>query len=155
MISPTTFIQTGWKNLSKLPGGKRLFSVLAGKYIPYTGSVCPLVEKMQTGEVVVSMQDRRAIRNHLKSIHALALANLGEFTTGLSLYSQLKQNEKAILVKLETQYLKKARGKLHSVTSFKIPESFQSDTDFLLEAEIKNAQNETVSKVQATWRVRQ
>lgn len=152
--SPTVFIQMGWSNLSKFPGGKHLFSKLAGKYIPYTGSIHPIVEKISDGSVTVSMRDCRAVRNHLNSIHAIALANLGEFTTGLSLYSQLKNQEKAILVKLGVEYLKKARGNLHSDVVFELPESFESDTDFDLTADIKNKDNQVVARVCATWRVR-
>lgn len=154
LANPADFIQTGWEKLSKLPGGNVLFSKLAGKYIPYTGSVSPIVEKIANGAVVVSMKDRRPVRNHLDSIHALALANLGEFTTGLSVYSQLKNKEKAILVKLETEYLKKARGELRGETSFQLPESFQTDTNFPVKAEIKDENNEVVTRIVATWRVR-
>lgn len=152
--SPSVFIQTGWDKLSKIPGGKQLFSKLAGQYIPYTGSIHPKVEKISDGSAIVAMRDCRAVRNHLNSIHAIALANLGEFTTGLSLYSQLKNDEKAILVKLEVNYLKKARGDLFAEVFFQLPKSFQSDTDFELRADIKNKDHQTVAYVVATWRVR-
>jgi len=152
--SPNQFINVGWDKLSKVPGGKQVFAALVGRYIPYTGSIKPMVETIENGRAVVKMKDRRAVRNHLDSIHALALANLGEFTTGLSLFSNLKNDQKAILVKLDIEYLKKARGQLHSEAVSQIPESFQSDSDFPICAEIKNKNNEIVSKVSAVWRVR-
>ncbi|MFT4729117.1 MAG: hypothetical protein ACI9UN_003633 [Granulosicoccus sp.] len=72
-----------WQRLSGLPGGKLLFSPIVGIVIPYTGSVCARVEQLQPGHAFVTLPDRRRVRNHLGSIHAVALANLAEFTMGL------------------------------------------------------------------------
>ncbi len=154
LSSPNKFINLGWKKLSKLPAGKKLFAALIGRYIPYTGSIKPFVQSIKKGHVKISMKDRHAVRNHLNSIHALALANLGEFTTGLCLFSQLADGQKAILTHIEVEYLKKARGDLLSEAKHQLPKTFESDTDFPISAEIKNKNNEIVSKVHATWRVR-
>ncbi|MFT5896778.1 MAG: acyl-coenzyme A thioesterase PaaI-like protein, partial [bacterium] len=76
-----------WQHLSPLPGGKLLFSLVVGIVIPYTGSMRARVEQLQPGHAIVRLPDRRRIRNHLRSIHAIALANLAEFTTGLATLS--------------------------------------------------------------------
>ena len=85
---------------------------------------------------------RRAVRNHLKSIHAIALANLGEFTTGLSLISLLDNKSNAILTKIEVVYLKKARGTLVSESNIVIPSLTPGDTEFCVTANIKNEAGE-------------
>lgn len=154
LSSAPTHLWTSWQRFSKFPGGKQIFSKLIGQYIPYTGSIKPMVQKISPDHVVVSMKDTRSVRNHLKSLHAIAIANLGELSTGLALNSQLKDNAKSILTKLEIEYLKKARGTITSEVHFKLPNSFDSDSDFRIEAEIKNDQSETVAKVFGTWRVR-
>lgn len=151
--SPTALIHEGWSRLQKIPGGDKIFSLIVGRLIPYTGSISPHVLKIDKGTAIVSINDRRSIRNHLNSIHAIALANLGEFTTGLSVISQLNEKSKAIIVKLETEYLKKARGTLHAEAYSEIPD-IQEDAEFTVTANIKNAQEEIVAKVTATWRVR-
>ena len=152
--SPTKLIREGWPKFIKIPGGKRLFSTLVGNFIPYTGSISPLVTSIEDHKASVFLKDRRAVRNHLDSIHAIALANLGEFTTGLCVISQLQEKSKAILVKIEIEYLKKARGDLLSTAEQIIEKSITEDTDFKVKAEIKNLQDEIVCVLHATWRVR-
>ena len=46
----------------------------------------------------VVLKDKRAIRNHLDCIHAIALANLGELASGLALLSIIEPSLKAIVV---------------------------------------------------------
>lgn len=151
--SPSAMIHEGWSRLSKLPGGKKIFSFIVGQYIPYTGTISPRVIEIGNGKAVVAVDDHRQIRNHLDSVHAIALANLGEFTTGLSLISQLGTHAKAIIVKLEIEYLKKARGVLTAEANSKIYDVTE-DQEFQIVSEIKNSENDVVSKVTATWRVR-
>lgn len=151
--SASSLVHEGWERLSKIPGGKKIFSFLVSQYIPYTGSVSPQVVQIEKGNAVVTIQDKHGLRNHLNSIHAIAIANLGEFTTGLSVISQLKNREKAIIVKLEIEYLKKARGELKAESFSKLPE-ISDDTEVKVTANIKNYDSELVAIVTATWRIR-
>ena len=93
-----------WTRLSKLPGGGWLFGKLIGYLIPYTGSVSPHVFQVIPGKAIVGIKDRRRYRNHLGSIHAIALSNLGEFTTGLALHFSMDPKSRAILTKLQTNF---------------------------------------------------
>lgn len=98
--------------LKKVPGGPWIFSRLLGLFVPYAGPLRADVQEMVEGRAVVTMRERRAIRNHLNSIHAVALANLGELTANLALMTLCPPEGRFIVTRMEVDYQKKARGLL-------------------------------------------
>jgi len=141
-----------WRRLSGLPAGKWLFSRLLGRVARYTGSIAPRVEELAPGRSRVRLADRPAVRNHLRSVHAIALANLAEAASGLALLAGLAPGVRAILVGLETHYLKKARGTL--IAEGSAPEvSDPAPREVLAEAVVTDAEGDVVARAVARWRV--
>ena len=106
------WIREGWQRAKRVPGGRHLFSRLLGVAIPYTGSIGAEVVTLEPGYAKVQLDERRAIRNHLSSVHAIALANLGELTGNLALACALPDDGRFIVTKLAIEYKKKARGRI-------------------------------------------
>ncbi|MFV2031167.1 MAG: DUF4442 domain-containing protein [Gammaproteobacteria bacterium] len=140
-----------WDWLSALPAGSLLFSWFLGKYAPYSGTIKSRVEKLKPGFARITLRDRRGVRNHLKSIHAIALMNLGEIATGLAVLTTLDSNMHGIVLQLKAEYLKKARGKLTATASFELPELVDEDLSCDAKTEISDETGEVVAIVHATW----
>ncbi len=142
-----------WSRLSTLPAGASLFSLALGYIAPYSGSIGARVEEVRPGYARVSMRDRRKLRNHLASIHAIALINLGEIATGLAVLSSISTDRRAILVDIHADYLRKARGKLTATAEFQFPETLADNTSCEIDAQLKDQDGEIVTLVRATWLV--
>ena len=139
-----------WEMLRTKPGGKRLFSFLVGRIIPYSGSIGAYVDELRPGFACITLKDRKKVRNHLGSIHAISMANLGELTTGLAVMSGMPTNTRAILRRLEVSYQKKAHGLLTSTcTTHLDPPS--ENVEHSVQAEIRNPANEVVAIVTSLW----
>jgi acyl-coenzyme A thioesterase PaaI-like protein len=144
-------ILTWWSRLSRLPAGRKIFSLGLGWITPYSGSIGALVEDIKPGYARVSLRDRRRVRNHLHSIHAVALLNLGEIATGLAVLSAIPANMRGIVLDLNASYIKKARGTLIASAEFQLPHTLQDNTACEVEAQLKDSSGETVTLVKATW----
>jgi len=141
-----------WQRLERLPGGRNLFSFFLGRTARYTGTIGATVQEMQSGFARVEMRDRPKVRNHLKSIHAIALMNLGEVTTGLAVLSLVDGQGRGIVSNLEMKYVKKARGTITGTCHAAVPENPGSH-DVIAEGILKDQQGDTVAIATATWKI--
>lgn len=116
-------IREAYDRLSPLPGGKKMFSRLVGLLAPYTGSIGAEVVEVSKGYARVRLTDRRALRNHLDCVHAIALANLAELTGNLALSYSMPDDARFIVAGMEIEYIKKARGPIVGECECEIPES--------------------------------
>lgn len=140
----------GWNTLHSKPGGKWLFSLLIGRFVPYSGSIGARVEELQPGYARLTLKDRRKIRNHLGSIHAISLANLGELTSGLAIMAGMPSNARGILRGLNVSFEKKGRGLLTCVCTCDLVAP-QENTEYSIQAEIRDLADDVVAVVSARW----
>ena len=150
--SPAERLLAMWRQCSKLPFGRNIFGLMFGGTVPYSGSIGATVLSLEPGHARLALRDRRAVRNHLGSVHAVALTNLGELTSGLAMTSALPAGIRGIVLRIETDYLKKARGTLLAESRVTLP-SVTGDTDFDVTADIRDAAGEVVAKVRVKWRL--
>lgn len=125
---------------------------LAGRMAPYTGTIRPEVLTLEKGYARIRMRDTRRVRNHLNSVHAIALMNLGEVSTGMAVITALPDGMRGIISRLSMDYLKKGRGPLVAECSCP-PITSTGKQDLEVTAELKNDAGEVVAIAHAKWRV--
>jgi acyl-coenzyme A thioesterase PaaI-like protein len=98
------------------------------------------------------MRDRRGLRNHLNSVHAIALMNLGEVTTGVAMLASLAPNTRGIPIKLSMEYVKKARGTITGTCDCPVvPTNDKQELD--VTGELHNEAGELVARMHARWQL--
>ena len=152
VTSPGREMRDAWDRFRRFPAGDRLFSWALGRMVPYSGSIGAVVRELAPGHARVELADRRKVRNHLASIHAVALMNLGELSTGLALNTGLPDDARAILVRLTIEYVKKARGTLTSECTIEPPKTNER-REVEVEAVIRDEAGDVVAKAAARWLV--
>ncbi len=141
-----------WKRCEHLPFGRALFGMLFGAMVPYSGSIGATVLALEAGHAKLALRDRRAVRNHLGSVHAIALTNLGELVSGLAMTTALPPGVRGIVLRIDSEYVKKARGTLVAESRVTVPE-VTGDSNFEVRAEIRDSGGETVATVRVHWRL--
>ncbi len=138
-------VRDAWDLLARVPGGKAVFSRLIGRAAPYTGSIGARVVGLRRGWAQVELADRRAVRNHLQSIHAVALVNLAELCGNIALAYSLPEGARFIVSGLSIEYLKKARGTLTATSECPIPAS-NARRELEVPVSIRDAEGDEVAR---------
>jgi acyl-coenzyme A thioesterase PaaI-like protein len=138
-------VRDAWDRLSPLPGGKRVFSKLVGRAAPYTGTIRARVVHLEQGRARVQMPDRPALRNHLRSVHAVALANLAELVGNLALVYSMPDDARFIVAGMELDYVKKARGTIEGRCDCPVPED-NTRREYLVPVTLHDPTGEVVVK---------
>eukprot|EP00048_Salpingoeca_helianthica_P021702 m.13928 g.13928 ORF g.13928 m.13928 type:complete len:201 (+) comp6308_c0_seq2:37-639(+) len=153
-----TPLLTAWAGTSRVPLGKHFFSFLVGLVAPYSASMSATILHLVPGHCEGSLQDRPWLRNPFNSIHALALANLGELVSGAAVMgaieAQVRNHRKArgIVSGLRTIYLVKARGPITATSTVVLPTS-PGRHAVKARAVLRNTKGDTVAEFEADWTV--
>ena len=83
-----------------LPASARssILSKAFGKVVPYVGTTGVYYETVEPNQVVVSLNNTKAVQNHIGSIHAVAITLLAETATGFILGLNLP-SDRILLIK--------------------------------------------------------
>ncbi|CAA0080989.1 Uncharacterised protein [Zhongshania aliphaticivorans] len=108
-----------WQKMAAYPAGRQLFSKGVCLKAPYFGTIKPVFEELDTGRAVVRIKERRALHNHIRSVHAIALCNLAEVAGGVVCEASMPAGMRWIPAGMTVRYLGSAKGVLRGYATMR------------------------------------
>ena len=130
--------------------GRWLYSRLICLRAPYFGSIAPRIEKLEPGFCVVRMRDRRAVRNHIGTVHAIALCNMAELAAGLATDATLPDSMRWIPKGMSVRYLRKAVGVMTATARVSSPATGADGVELHAMVEVRDVAGEVVFDADVT-----
>jgi uncharacterized protein (TIGR00369 family) len=106
-----------WRRCERLPLGKTIFSRIICWKAPYFGSIRPRFEELRPGYARVSMRKRRAVTNHIGTVHAIAMCNLAELAAGTMTEITIPPAMRWLPKGMAVEYLRKAASDVEAHAS--------------------------------------
>ena len=129
-------------------------------WIPFNKPHRFRIGSLAKGEASVEAPPRRWNRNHLGTVHACALATIGEFAAGLALLGAFDPSEyRLIMSRLEVDYTRRAKGRIMAAAALEL-ESLRADLAAsgvavsVVESELRDGEGEVVARVRTHWQVK-
>ena len=101
-------VLTLWKKTSALPQGKRIFSLLFAQKAPYFATIHPRFVDIRPNYAELVIPKRRAVHNHIKTVHAIALCNGLEAAMGALAEVTIPADKRWIPKGMDIDYTAKA-----------------------------------------------
>ena len=104
--------------IDKIPVGKTFFrSKVLGNVVPFTGNSSLNFEKISPEEVVISLKNIRSVQNHIKQVHACAMALVIETATGFVVGMNVPDDKILLIKEMNLKYVKRSSGKVIATAS--------------------------------------
>ncbi len=129
-------------------------------WIPFNKPHRFRIGSLAEGAASVEAPPRRWNRNHLGTVHACALATIGEFAAGLALLGAFDPSEyRLIMSRLEVDYTRRAKGRILAAAAVELV-TLRADLAAsgvalsVVESELRDGEGEVVARVRTHWQVK-
>lgn len=94
-----------------------VISGIFGRVVPFVGTSGLRYEELTPERVVVTIRNRRPVQNHIKGVHAAAMALLAETATGFVVGMNLPDDKLPLIKTLKVDYHKRTKGDMRAVAT--------------------------------------
>ena len=117
---------TLWDHASTVPQGRRVFSMAFSRKAPYFSTVKPLFIDLRANYAELLLKDRKAVHNHIGTVHAIALCNGLEAAMGALAEATIPAHKRWIPKGMEVSYTAKADSDVRCIAETD-PEQWEGD----------------------------
>ena len=117
---------TLYKRIARLPRGRQIFSLLYARKAPYFATVRPKVRQVRENYAELSIANRKAVHNHIGTLHAIAVCNGLEAAMGVLAEASIPRDKRWIPKGMEVSYTAKATSDITCIAETD-PEQWTGD----------------------------
>jgi len=105
--------------VGRLPVGVRstVLTLLFGRLVPFLSTSGLRFEKVGHTQLTVSIRNQRKVQNHIKGVHAAAMALLAETATGFVVGMNVPDDKLMLLKSMKVNYTKRSQGDMRAVAT--------------------------------------
>ena len=107
-MSDDNFALQAWERASKIPGGKWIFAQAVARKAPYFKTVSPEIVELRRDYARLVLRKRRAVQNHIGTVHVIAIANMLEMAMGVCAEASIPKHLRWIPKGMTLEYTAKA-----------------------------------------------
>lgn len=100
------------QKLEKYP--KSLLSYVVGRTVKFVGTAGVQFEEMTTDRVVVTLKNKKKVRNHIGQVHAAAMILLAETATGMVVGMNVSDDKIPLIKSLKTDFVRRSKGMMRA-----------------------------------------
>ena len=141
-----------WRRFSSRPGGKWLFTRLVCFKAPYFASIRPRFVDLRPEYCEITIRKRRAVLNHIGTVHAIAMCNMAELAGGTMTEVSVPETHRWIPKGMAVQYLKTARTDLVAVATPESTPDWSAPGEYRVNVQVRDSESVVVfSAVITMW----
>jgi len=149
-MSAPNAIWSAWERLSGLPAGKWAFTRLVCLKAPYFASIRPRFVELRPGHAEVRIDKRRAVTNHIGTVHAIAMCNMAELAAGVMTDITIPATHRWIPKGMTVEYLRKAETDLRAIADVIPLPAFGAAADFPVTVDVLDKAGQRVFRAVIT-----
>lgn len=116
-MSTSNYLLRLYQKCQRFPAGKRIFSALFARKAPYFASIRPLITQLEPDFCELRFKKRRAVQNHIGTVHAIALCNGLEMAMGAVAEASIPKHLRWIPKSMQVNYTAKANSDIRITAS--------------------------------------
>ena len=133
----------------------KVLNYLIGKQVRYIATSNVRIDFLSCQKVILSLENKPKVRNHIKQIHASAAALIAEASTGIVLSMNIPDDKLILMKQMDVKYLKRYKGKLTGEATMDLTQISSVINDekgeFIVPVKITDVTGEQVLDCKMNW----
>lgn len=106
-MASSNYLINLYERCLKMPFGRKIFSAMFARKAPYFKTIKPLITELKPNFCQLTFKKRKAVQNHIGTVHAIAVCNGMEMAMGAVAEASIPKHLRWLPKGMNVQYLAK------------------------------------------------